>query len=82
MIQDIYQTRHAGFIETLVRFFKQRSKLDAYRDQVQHERHELANLSDRSLADIGLTREQALRESRRSYWDVPANRCKDTISKT
>lgn len=34
-------------------------------------RQSLAQLDDKMLDDIGLTREEALREARR--WDVPAN---------
>ena len=34
-------------------------------------RQSLARLDDKMLEDIGVTREQALTESRR--WDVPAN---------
>lgn len=32
-------------------------------------RRELSNLSEHSLKDIGVTREQAYRESVRHYWD-------------
>ncbi len=37
------------------------------------QRRQLARLDDRALADIGLTREEALREARRPLWDVPDN---------
>lgn len=39
--------------------------------QVIAERRALGQLSDERLADIGLTREQAHREARRPFWDLP-----------
>lgn len=41
----------------------------AYR--VNRQRRQLAELTDSQLADIGITREQALAESTRSFWDLP-----------
>lgn len=35
------------------------------------QRNELRHLSDAQLRDIGLTRDQANREARRWFWDVP-----------
>jgi uncharacterized protein YjiS (DUF1127 family) len=35
------------------------------------QRRHLAELDDAMLRDIGLTREQALREARRPRWDAP-----------
>ena len=35
------------------------------------QRRRLAELDDATLRDIGLTRDQALRESRRPRWDAP-----------
>jgi len=43
----------------------------AYHAHVQ--RQKLAALDDAALADIGLTRTQALTEANRPLWDVPAN---------
>lgn len=37
------------------------------------QRRELAALDDAILKDIGLTREQALKESERPVWDAPRN---------
>ncbi len=39
----------------------------------RHQRAFLARLDDRTLADIGLTRDQALSEASRPMWDLPAN---------
>jgi uncharacterized protein YjiS (DUF1127 family) len=39
---------------------------------VRRQRRALADLDDHILSDIGITREQALRESSRLAWDVPA----------
>lgn len=40
------------------------------------QRQQLASLDDAALADIGLSRAQALAEAGRPLWDVPANwRC-------
>ena len=38
-----------------------------------HQRQFLARLDDRTLADIGLTRNEALAEATRPMWDLPAN---------
>jgi uncharacterized protein YjiS (DUF1127 family) len=44
--------------------------------QVHTQRQKLAVLDDAALADIGLSRAEALAEASRSLWDVPANwRC-------
>jgi len=45
-----------------------RSALAAHR-----QRQFLARLDDRTLADIGLTRDEALTEAERPMWDIPAN---------
>ncbi|MEZ5824390.1 MAG: DUF1127 domain-containing protein [Geminicoccaceae bacterium] len=39
--------------------------------QTARERKELANLGDQALADLGLTVEDARRESQRPFWDLP-----------
>ena len=39
------------------------------------QRNDLRHLSDRALADIGVTRQQAQAEARRPLWDVPTNGC-------
>lgn len=39
---------------------------------VAHQRHKLARLSDHQLADIGISRAEALAEAHRPFWDVPA----------
>ncbi len=39
--------------------------------EIAKQRKTLADLDDAVLRDIGLTREDALRESQRSVWDVP-----------
>ena len=41
----------------------------ATRDRLTRERRHLAELDDRQLRDIGLSRHQALREARRHFWD-------------
>lgn len=38
----------------------------------QRQRHELARLDDRSLMDLGLTRDQARQEAKRPIWDQPS----------
>ena len=39
---------------------------------VRRQRLTLRELDDRALADIGLTRQAALSEARRPFWDLPA----------
>ncbi|MFD1157491.1 DUF1127 domain-containing protein [Roseovarius aestuarii] len=38
---------------------------------VYRQRRVLARLDDAALDDIGLSRDDALRESRRPFWDLP-----------
>ncbi|MCB2115276.1 MAG: DUF1127 domain-containing protein [Rhodobacteraceae bacterium] len=40
---------------------------------MRRQRHRLSDLSDETLEDIGITREQANREARRPAWDVPGH---------
>lgn len=42
--------------------------------RVRRERRQLAALDDAQLADLGLTRADAERESRRGLFDIPAHR--------
>ncbi|MFU8834132.1 MAG: DUF1127 domain-containing protein [Roseovarius sp.] len=39
---------------------------------VWHQRRALARLDADALADLGLSRSDALREARRPFWDLPA----------
>ena len=48
--------------------------LQLLRWQVKRERRALARLPDNLLADMGIDRAEALRESRRSLMDIPARR--------
>ena len=38
---------------------------------VLRQRRQLATLSNKQLADIGITREQALTEAARPFWELP-----------
>ena len=38
--------------------------------EVSHQRHQLSNLDNRLLNDIGIDRAQALKEANRPLWDV------------
>jgi len=40
---------------------------------VRRQRLALRSLDDNALADIGISKAQAIAESKRSVWDVPAN---------
>ena len=40
---------------------------------VRKQRRQLRKMDARALSDIGLTRTEALEESRRPMWDVPAH---------
>ncbi len=48
-------------------FSRARRGLDVLR-----QRRQLATLSNRQLADIGITREEAVDEAARPFWDLPA----------
>jgi uncharacterized protein YjiS (DUF1127 family) len=43
------------------------------RRELARQRHALRHLDPKILDDIGITREQALREADRPTWDVPAH---------
>ena len=40
---------------------------------VLRQRRQLATMPNSQLADIGITREQAMTEAARPFWDLPAN---------
>lgn len=42
--------------------------------QVHFQRRRLARLSPRTLSDIGISRDEALREAARPFWDFPESR--------
>lgn len=48
-------------------------QLAAARVSAWRQRRVLARLDDIRLADIGVSRKEALEESRRSFWDAPEN---------
>lgn len=50
--------------------------LSALLIQIARERRALSRLSDAELSDIGISRDDAKRESRRSWFEIPANRLK------
>jgi uncharacterized protein YjiS (DUF1127 family) len=39
--------------------------------ELQRQRAQLARLDDAALADLGLTRAEAIAESQRGFWDAP-----------
>ena len=41
--------------------------------EVMRQRRALARLSDAQLEDLGLTREDALEEAARPFWDLPGH---------
>lgn len=52
---------------------RRRFSMTSLRDllSLRRQRCRLANLDDRALADIGITREQAQSEASRPIWDAP-----------
>ena len=74
MTFSITQLRDFSVLSWITEKLKEQKKLDELRDQIRHERQQLTELEDDILRDIGITREQALRESARSYDDIPAKR--------
>ncbi|RBW45350.1 hypothetical protein DS901_03780 [Loktanella sp. D2R18] len=40
---------------------------------VARQRHQLRNLDDRLLRDVGITRAQAMQEASKAPWDAPQN---------
>lgn len=74
MTFSITQFRNFSVFNWFVEKLKEQKRLDGLRDQIKHERQQLAELEDDILRDIGITREQALRESARPYDDIPTRR--------
>lgn len=54
-------------------------RLKQYR-QTYYSRRLLRQLDARTLSDIGVTRAEALRESRRPFWDSRATRMMQTMN--
>ena len=74
MTFSITQFMNFSIFNWIVEKLKEQRRLDELRDQIKRERQQLAELEDDVLKDIGITREQALRESARSYDDIPTRR--------
>ena len=74
MTFSIPQLRYFSVFNWFAEKLKEQRQLDELRDQIKRERQQLIQLEDDILRDIGVTREQALRESARSYDDIPAKR--------
>ena len=74
MTFSITQFMNFSIFHWIVEKLKEQRRLDELRDQIKRERQQLAELEDDVLKDIGITREQALRESARSYDDIPTRR--------
>ncbi|MDJ0612840.1 MAG: DUF1127 domain-containing protein [Rhizobiaceae bacterium] len=74
MAHQITQTQRFSVFKWLAEWLREHQRLGDLRDQVREERKHLAELDDDLLRDIGITKEQALRESSRAYDDIPARR--------
>jgi len=69
-----HQMDHAGLVERLLGQLRHWLALHWLRTQVQQERKQLRDLPDSILRDIGIDRNDALRESERGFSDLPLNR--------
>lgn len=74
MAFELAQARNSWAFKRIAEYLRDHRELTALREQVKEERRQLAELDDRSLLDMGITREQALRESSRAYEDISAKR--------
>ncbi|MGD2171480.1 MAG: DUF1127 domain-containing protein [Gammaproteobacteria bacterium] len=63
---------HAGTLERLLRQVREWAREESLRRQLREERRQLLYLSDAMLDDLGISREEAKAEARRT--DVPAER--------
>ncbi len=68
--RTLFRKVSTGFVNAAGKSFS----LVALFIQIGRERHALARLSDAELRDIGISRENANRESKRSVFDIPMNR--------
>jgi len=48
--------------------------------QIQTERRDLSNLDEDALEDIGISRQEAVREAQRSFGTIPAGRRKNSLA--
>lgn len=74
-------THYTHALNASARFFEHRpgalsrlARLIVLALRIRHERACLAALDDERLADLGISRADALRESRRGFLDIPAHR--------
>ena len=63
---------HALTLERLLREVREWARRDSLRRQLRRERRQLREMSDRQLADLGISRHEAEVEARRQ--DIPAER--------
>jgi uncharacterized protein YjiS (DUF1127 family) len=63
------QSTSRTVVSRLVSSVKGTASIVAAALSVNQERHELAQLDDRMLADIGLNRHDVVRETSKAFWD-------------
>ncbi len=69
---DNIAVQSRGFLPSLLQAIRHQLKIQQFKADVQRERKQLAELSLDALNDIGISREQAVDESRRR--SLPAQR--------
>ncbi|MEM7215637.1 MAG: DUF1127 domain-containing protein [Pseudomonadota bacterium] len=66
-VEKTASSRFADYIRSVI-------ELTNLKRQIRAERNQLRTLTERELKDIGITREDAIKEASRGYDDVPRHR--------
>ncbi|MEM9278806.1 MAG: DUF1127 domain-containing protein [Pseudomonadota bacterium] len=77
MTEQIIEYVEKSVFSRFAEHLKHSNELGKLKSQIRRERNELKTLTDRELADIGITRDDALKEANRGYDDIPAHRVRN-----
>ncbi len=66
--------KNKSILQSVADYLTYLYRLEILKREIRHERDQLAELSDHVLRDIGITREQAILESKRAFDDLPSRR--------
>lgn len=74
MTHEFVVPKKNSLLKKIATYAREQYELDLLKAQIKKERRELAELDDRQLRDIGISREDAAREAARKFDDIPRRR--------
>ncbi|MEM9330541.1 MAG: DUF1127 domain-containing protein [Pseudomonadota bacterium] len=74
MTEQIVEYSEKSIFSRFAAYLKHLNEMGNLKAQIRKERDELKSLSPRELRDIGVSREDALKEAHRDYDDIPDHR--------